>query len=132
MLFLCDLKPCPASSRCETCAPTSYRGKFVIAMDFDTLKSALPLLSMLFGAGVTWGVAKASASTQAQTVQKAVENFNSELVKLRDLVTDFRLLRAEQTATGASVEKIDSRLTRLEHDVIKLTVSRTRSRRIKP
>ncbi len=94
-------------------------------MDIEAVKFLYPFLVMLFGAGVTWGVMK---SGQRET-RSTVEDLKGEVKNLRDIGTEFRVLKSEHMTTQSQVKEHDARIGKLEMDVASLPKSRARRKR---
>lgn len=90
----------------------------------EAVKLLYPFLVLLFGAGVTWGVMKAS-NKEAKTT---VEDLKSEVKTLRDIGTEFRVLKTEHIATQGMVKDHGERLASAELEIATLKAERSTPR----
>lgn len=97
-------------------------------MDLATLKSFLPVLTGIFGAGVAWGLMKASAKTQEERINKIATSFEASLAKLADLVSDFKVMRAEHAVNLSDIKELQTRMSVVELTMARLTANKRRTR----
>lgn len=97
-------------------------------MDLATFKSFLPVLTGIFGAGVAWGLMKASAKTQEERINKIAASFEASLNKLADLVTDFKVMRAEHSVNLSDIKELQGRMSVVELTLAALKATKRRTR----